>query len=50
VEQVHPIGGSPEQAKSIQDALSQWEFKPYLVNGKGVAVETGLIVQFSAAR
>lgn len=50
VEQVHPIGGSPEQAKSIEDALSQWEFKPYLVNGTGVAVETGLIVQFSAAR
>jgi Gram-negative bacterial TonB protein C-terminal len=50
VEHVHAIGGLPEQAKSIQDALSRWEFKPYLLNGKPVAVETGLIVQFSAGQ
>lgn len=50
VEHVHAIGGSPEQAKSIQDALSQWEFRPYLLNGRGVAVETGLIVPLSARR
>jgi hypothetical protein len=50
VQHVHPISGLPEQMKSIQDALSQWEFKPYLLNGKPVTVETGLIVQFSAAQ
>lgn len=49
VEQVHPIGALPEQAKSIQNALSQWQFKPYLPEGKQVAVETGLILQFSAS-
>ena len=47
VKHVHPIGGLPEQAKSIRDALSQWRFKPYLLSGNPVTVETGLIVQFS---
>jgi hypothetical protein len=50
VKQVHPIGGSSEQTKSIRDALSQWEFKPYLLDGKRSAVETGLIVQFSTGQ
>lgn len=50
VEQVHPIGGLPEQAKSIREALSHWEFKPYMVNGKPVAVETGLVLRFTAGQ
>jgi hypothetical protein len=45
VEQVHPIGGLPEQARSIQEALSQWTFKPHMLNGKAVAVETGVMVR-----
>lgn len=47
VAHVHPIGALPEQAKSIKDALSRWEFKPYLSEGKPVAVETGLVVHFT---
>ena len=47
VQHVHAIGGSPGQAKSVRDALTQWRFKPYLLNGNPVAVETGLMVQFS---
>jgi hypothetical protein len=50
VEQVHPIGGLPEQARSIQEALAQWTFKPYLLNGRAVAVETGLVLRFSAGQ
>lgn len=50
VEQVHPIGGSPEQARSIQEALSQWTFKPYMLNGKGVPVETGVRVSSAAGQ
>jgi Gram-negative bacterial TonB protein C-terminal len=50
VEHVHAINSSVEQAASIQDALSQWRFQPYLLNGMPVAVETGLMVQFSAAK
>jgi hypothetical protein len=50
VEQVHPIGALPEQAKSIQGALSQWQFRPYVLNGNRVTVETGLTVQFSTGQ
>jgi hypothetical protein len=49
VEHVHPIGGFPEQTKSTVGALSQWVFKPYEVNGKPVAVETGLLFEFQQA-
>jgi hypothetical protein len=48
VEQVHVIGGLPEQARSIQEALSQWTFKPYMPHGKAVAVETGVMVRSAA--
>jgi hypothetical protein len=47
VEHVHPIGGLLEQAQSVRDALSRWRFKPYLLNGNPVTIETGLIVQFT---
>jgi hypothetical protein len=50
VEQVHPIGGSLEQARSIQEALSQWTFKPYVLDGKGAAVETGVRVSSAAGQ
>jgi hypothetical protein len=50
VEHVHPIGASPQQAKNIQNALSQWRFQPYFLKGNPVAVETGLMVQLSVAQ
>ena len=37
------LSAFPEQAKSISDALLQWRFKPYLLNGQPVQVETGLL-------
>lgn len=48
VRHVHPIAGSPEQIKSVADALSQWVFKPYVVNGHPVEIETGLRLEFRA--
>lgn len=42
VKHAHFLSAFPEQARSISDALSQWRFKPYLLNGKPVEVETGL--------
>jgi hypothetical protein len=48
VEQVHVIGGLPEQARSIQEALSQWTFKPYMFHGEAGAVETGVMVRSAA--
>jgi hypothetical protein len=43
VEHVHVISAFAETASIITDALLQWRFKPYLVNGEPVAVETGLV-------
>ena len=49
IQHVHPISGFPDQMKSAADALAKWEFKPYVVNGQPVEVETGLLFQFPSA-
>lgn len=49
VKHVHLLSAFPEQAKIITDALLQWEFKPYVVNGQPVEVETGLLLGRAAA-
>jgi hypothetical protein len=49
LEHVHAIAGFPEQVKSVTDALAKWEFKPYIVKGQPVEVETGLLFQFPSA-
>jgi hypothetical protein len=43
VKHIHLISAFPEQARTITDALSQWQFKPYLRNGQPVEVETGVM-------
>ncbi|HEV7426207.1 MAG TPA: energy transducer TonB [Thermoanaerobaculia bacterium] len=48
VEHVHVISAFPAQAKAITEALLQWRFKPYLRDGQGVEVETGIL--FGAAK
>lgn len=47
VRHVHMISAMPDQAKIITDALLQWEFKPFIVNGEPVEVETGLMFGLS---
>jgi hypothetical protein len=48
VKHIHFLSAFPEQAKSISDALLQWRFKPYLLKGQPVEVETGLMFGRSA--
>jgi hypothetical protein len=43
VKHIHFLRAFPDQAKSITDALMQWRFKPHLVNGQPVEVETGIM-------
>jgi len=43
VRHVHFLSAFPEQARLITDALFQWRFKPYLVNGEPAEVETGIM-------
>jgi hypothetical protein len=42
VRYIHFLRAFPDQAKAITDALSQWRFRPHLVDGKPVEVETGI--------
>ncbi|HEX7968614.1 MAG TPA: energy transducer TonB [Stellaceae bacterium] len=46
VAHIHVIKALPEQKKSIEDALRQWEFEPYQSGGHTVPVETGLVFEF----
>lgn len=43
VKHVHVISAFSDETKAIIDALLQWEFKPYKVNGQPVEVETGIM-------
>jgi hypothetical protein len=43
VKHIHFLSAFPEQAKSIGDALMQWRFKPYMLDGQPVEVEPGLL-------
>jgi hypothetical protein len=49
VKHIHVIRATPEQRKSIEDALRQWKFKPYRLNGRVVEIETGLMFRFTVA-
>ncbi len=48
VKHIHLISAFPNQAKAIIDALEQWKFKPHVIDGKPVEVETGIL--FGRAR
>jgi TonB family protein len=41
------ISGHPMLAPAAMDAVKQWKYRPYLLNGNAVAVETQVTVNFS---
>ncbi len=43
VAHVHFLSAFPDQAQAISAALAHWRFKPHVVNGQPVAVETGIL-------
>ncbi|MFZ0317694.1 MAG: energy transducer TonB [Candidatus Sulfotelmatobacter sp.] len=43
------ISGHPMLAPAAMDAVKQWKYKPYLVNGKAVVVDTQVQVNFALA-
>jgi Gram-negative bacterial TonB protein C-terminal len=49
VKHIHFLSAFPDQAKAVTDALLQWQFKPYSVNGQPVEVETGILFGRTAA-
>jgi outer membrane biosynthesis protein TonB len=50
VKHVHVIRATDEQRRSIADAVLQWKFKPYRLNGRAVEIETGLVFRFTVAQ
>jgi TonB family protein len=47
VESLALVSGHPMLAPAAIEAVKQWKYKPYLLNGNPVAVETQIIVSFS---
>jgi protein TonB len=41
------IGGHPVLAPAAIDAVKQWKYRPYLLNGQPVEVETQVQVNFT---
>jgi hypothetical protein len=44
VKHAHLLSAFPEQSEPILKALRDWRFEPYVVGGKAVEVETGLVL------
>jgi hypothetical protein len=46
VVRMEPISGAPVLAEAAMDAVRWWRFEPYQVDGRAVAVETMLAIEF----
>jgi periplasmic protein TonB len=47
IENLHLISGHPMLAPAAIEAVKQWKYKPYVLNGEPVEVETQITVNFS---
>ncbi len=47
IQELEFVSGPPMLVKSAMDAVKQWRYKPYLLNGDPVEVETTINVDFS---
>jgi hypothetical protein len=47
VKWVHVIYATPDQRRSIEDAVRQWKFRPYVKGGYAREIETGLLFRFT---
>jgi TonB family protein len=50
VQQVTPVAGSPELADAAVNAVRQWRYKPFTVDGKKVPIRTQVTVTFMLAQ
>jgi protein TonB len=50
IEDLHVISGPAMLRQAALDAVSQWRYRPYLLNGEPVAVETTVNVVFNLQR
>lgn len=50
IENLRLVSGHPMLARAALDAVSQWRYRPYLLNGDVIEVETEIRVNFFLAR
>jgi periplasmic protein TonB len=48
VKELELVKGDPILAKAALEAVKQWRYKPTLLNGKAVEVDSTILVQFRA--
>jgi protein TonB len=46
IESLHVVSGHPFLARAALDAVQQWRYRPYILNGEPVEVETQITVNF----
>ena len=49
VESLDVLSGDPVLAAAATDAVKEWKYKPFLLNGDPIAVETQVTVNFTLA-
>jgi protein TonB len=47
IENLHVLEGHPMLVRAALDAVSQWRYRPYILNNEPVEVETRITVNFS---
>jgi len=47
IEDLHVLSGHPMLIQAALDAVRQWRYKPFLLNGEPVEVETTVTVIFN---
>jgi protein TonB len=50
VESLELISGHPMLAPAAIAAVKQWKYRPYMLNGNAVAVETQVVVSFTLSQ
>jgi protein TonB len=43
---VKVLSGEPQLARAAADAVKQWKYKPYLLNGSPVEIQTQVTINF----
>jgi protein TonB len=43
---VKTVSGDGQLAKAATDAVKQWKYKPYLLNGEPVEIQTQITINF----
>ncbi len=47
IENLHVISGPPLLVKAALEAVSEWRYRPYILNNEPVEVETRITVNFT---